>query len=395
MGIFNLKFLNSGLLMRSEDRPEFPEYRDSQKTQKPQKSLAPRRSGVLSVADAVALVAIAACGSDDGGTASSSGDSSKQLTADTEIFLANQSVEERGSLDEAFKPDSESGELGDALQSWAEFILDDSSIANEKLDGTAGLWICGADEFSTLRAMARSVFPSIPQADAPGDLAGAPLPTSRPAYLAVVGRLPETLDGATREEGSGQEVVYLDDAGDRRFVIEAGDFSDSDYGGEWNASDGLIARLLSPYFVGSEIAVDDDLLWLRFSAPENDSEFARTIHAINWGEAEASIWFQALAFTQDDVYWRRRSQWPRPGARGRCCSDRPPFESLRVKLCKHTRRHAITAFSLKPAQTTRPTHPEALEGRALTQPQPLPPNPPFHEYHAGPSPSHLFAQGPP
>jgi hypothetical protein len=258
----------------------------------------PTHLRVLIAIATIVLVAIAACSSDDGGgTAANSG----ELTADTAIYVANQSDEERTCLDETFTSDGEFGDLDAVLQSWADFLLDDSPTANEKLDGTAGLWICGTDEFSTLRAMSRSVFPSVPDGQAPGNLDEAKLPANRDEYLALVDRLPDTLDGAQLQQSAGQVVVYADDNGTSRFVIEAGDFSDTDYGGEWNAADGLISRLLSPYFVGSEIGTDNGLLWVRFTAPETDAEDARTIHALNWGDADAEIWFQAIAFTPEDT----------------------------------------------------------------------------------------------
>ena len=274
-------------LRRTGNRRESQENREVRACWKP--------GALIAASTAILTTAIIACGSGGGDSAGNG------ITADTEIYLANQSAEERGCLEETFDGD----QLGVVLQSWAEFILDDSPTATEKLDGTAGLWICGIDEFSTLRAMARSIFPSVPQAEAPGGLSEinrtGDLPVERIAYLDLVDRLPETLDGAARESGQEQEVVYVDDDGKRRFVIEAGDFSDSDYGGEWNAADGLISRLLSPYFVGSEIGVDDGLLWLRFTAPETDAEDARTLHALNWGAADAPIWFQAIAFSVEDA----------------------------------------------------------------------------------------------
>ncbi len=243
------------------------------------------------------VTAITACGTGDGDSDSASSDPRNGITADTEIYLAHQSEEERDCLEETFQGD----ELGGVLQSWAESALDDSPLVTARLADTEGLWECGYNEFSTLRAIARSIFPSVPQAEAPVDLSGVPWPSIRSAYLAVIARLPETLDGAKREDGSGQEVFYLDDAGDRRFVIEAGDFSDPDYGGKWKVSDGLISRLLSPYFTGSAIGIGDGILWLRFTAPENDAQDARTIHVINWGEPDASLWFQVMAFTTEDA----------------------------------------------------------------------------------------------
>ena len=235
------------------------------------------------------VVIITACSSGTGSDSSVSGG----LTGDPAIYLANQSPEERACLQDTYSDSA----FAQALQAWADFVTDEAA-ERASIAETADLWACGRDEFSTIRAMARSILPSLPETAAPAGLSGSAVPVDLDSAKQLLERMPESLDGMSRTGSTDGEIIYRDSTENRALRLTVGDFLDPDYQGEWQASDGIISRHLSRQFDLAQIGVDGNLLWTRFSIAESST---RTIHAINWGVIDAPIWFQTAGLSAGDV----------------------------------------------------------------------------------------------
>lgn len=244
----------------------------------------------------VLILTLAACGggNDTPEPAVSSG--AGRLVADAAIFLSHVSPDERQCLEDTYPGD----DFAQSLQVLTDLMQSRTRATSPAQRSAADIYECIENELAVVRALGRSVLPSVPERATPASLGTAPMPSDLAALQAAFGAMPDAIDGVPRRADLKHEVRY-DSDGETRFSLEAGDLADPDYQGRWRAGDSVLSRALIPFGETIALGTDGSLVWVLFSSPIHDTPDSPIVYAISWGEIDGPLFFQAVGQSVEDA----------------------------------------------------------------------------------------------